>query len=773
MMRSWLSLLCGLLVWTSTTSSTSLLAAADELTFEQHIRPLLKARCFNCHGEGTELAGQLDVRLVRVMKTGGDGGPALIPGKRAESPLYQRIQSGEMPPDGLAGFTPAQVELIGRWIDAGAPTRRAESEAADAASGITPEDREFWSFQPVSRPSIPAVQRADWPRTAIDRFVLQTLESQGLTPAVEADPRTRLRRLSYVTVGLPAEPAVLEQILEDPTDARYVAEVDRLLASPQYGERWGRVWLDLVRYADQAPRYVDKAERAWLYRDWVIRSLNADRSYREFLTLQLAADQLPDVDPTDKAALGMLGLSPVYWKELQLAPSVIESIVADEWDERIDAITRTFLGLTVSCARCHNHKFDPVTVEDYYALAGVVASTSLAEVPLLPEADAAVVQKARSQVQKWAAELEKLKDPSSALIPVLNARIARLEAATPRYFEPWAHGVQDASTHVLPDGAHRTKIEQRPGMSQDLAIFRRGDPTDRGPVVSRRFLEVLSQDKPVPFQQGSGRAELAQAILNDGGPLAARVIVNRLWAQVFGRGIVSTTSDFGRQGEPPTHPELLDYLAARLIESDWQLKPVLREMLLSSTFQQSSQVDAATRRKDPDGRLLSRFARRRLDVEPWRDTLMTAAGVLDDRMYGVAEPFSDASFVRRSLYGKVVRDELDTMMRLYDFPEASGHSPHREPTSTPLQQLAVLNGTLFQKVSTTFAASLSSLPNEPDRVDAAYQRLLQRPPSERERSQALQFLQQLRSESKPGTTVDPWPIYLQVLLGLNEVLFLE
>jgi len=746
-------------------------AAADRPVFEDDIHPILRTHCFSCHGEADELAGKLDLRQVQRMRRGGESGAAVVAGSRDASPVFQRIVSGEMPPEGKPRLLAAQIELLGRWIDAGATTRQPETPDAPP-SWITPADRSFWSFQSLRRPAVPTVNAIDWSAGPIDDFVRRRVEAQGLSPAPRADPRTLLRRLSQTLAGLPPTSQEVHEFEADATPGRYVAAVDRLLASPQFGERWGRAWLDLARYVDETPNYLSSAERAWLYRDWVVRSLNDDRPYDDFVRQQLAADHLPQESPENFAALGFLGLSPTYWKELQLSPAVIETIVADEWDERIDAVTRTFLGLTVSCARCHNHKFDPVTIEDYYALAGVMASTKLADRPLLPEPSATVVRQARAQVAQWEGRIQQLSKETSALVPILQAQIVRLREATPHYDEPWAHVVEDAALAVLPDGAARTRLEYRPGMAQDLPVFRRGNPADRGRLVPRRFLEVLSTPETAHFARGSGRAELAESVLHEAGPLAARVIVNRVWAQVFGRGLVATTSDFGRQGDRPTHPELLEYLAQRLIEHHWQLKPVLREMVLSATFQQASQSAAISHERDPDARWLSRYLRRRLDVELWRDALLSAAGTLDDRMYGRAQPLNDTAFARRTLYGTVVREELDTLLRLFDFPEASVHSPGREPTTTPLQQLFVLNGPLVQTWSRTFAESLlQEADNDAARIESAYRRLLQRPPTADEQRLGLEFVATVAGDQP--TRLELWTAYAQVLLGLNEVLYLE
>jgi hypothetical protein len=348
--------------------------AAPPVAFEESIRPLLKAHCFACHGEADELAGELDVRLVRHLQRGGDSGPAVVPGQRDKSSLYLKLRSGEMPPDGKRGLNAEEIELVGRWIDAGAQTKRPEP-AQYTEELLLDESRDFWSFRPL--PPVHAVsvrsESTHWPTGPIDTFILQELDRHRLAPAARSKGRVLQRRMHFALTGLP--PREDELLGDDDLSAeKYVQLVDSLMASPEFGERWSRMWLDLVRYVDETPNYLSSAERAWLYRDWVVRAFNEDLPYDEFVRRQLAADHLENIPPSEFAALGLLGLSPTFWKELQLSPEVISNIVADEWDERIDTVTRTFLGLSVACARCHNHKFDPVTMQDYYALATTPAS---------------------------------------------------------------------------------------------------------------------------------------------------------------------------------------------------------------------------------------------------------------------------------------------------------------------------------------------------------------------------------------------------------------
>lgn len=747
-------------------------AEARTPTFEDQIRPLLKARCFNCHGDSDTPEGNLDVRLVRLMTAGGDSGPAIVPGKRDESPLYIRIRDREMPPEGAPGFTPAQVELIGKWIDAGATTRRPEP-AEVSASLITEEDRAFWSFQPLRNVTPPTVTGEARVESPIDRFIVDSLRHSNLQPAPPADPRTLLRRLSFVLTGLPPSTEEIEAFRADPSREAYARQVDRLLASPHFGERWARVWLDLVRYVDQVPAYGTSAAHAWRYRDWVIRAFNEDRSYDEFVRLQLAADLIPETDPQDLAALGLLGLSPAYWKELKLAPDVIKVTVADEWDERIDMVSRTFLGLSVACARCHHHKFDPITIEDYYAFAGIMANTQIVDRPLMSKERAETILKAKADVAALEARIAALKKESPPEEgAALRDQIAALQSAHPDLDAPMAHMVEDASLEVAPEGDDATQLIVRRGEMRDLPVFRRGNPSDPGSIVSRRFLTVLCADGGKPFEHGSGRRDLADALFRDSQALTSRVIVNRLWAQVFGQGLVRTTSDFGQQGERPTHPELLDFLAARLIAENWSVKRLLREMVLSATFQRASRGSAASLERDPAAQLLSRMPRRKLDVELWRDGLLAATGRLSDRLYGPADDVDTPANVRRTLYSKVVREDLHVMLRLFDFPEASAHNPCREPTTTPLQQLYVLNGPLLKQLSTAFGTELASrdMMSTKERIDVCYKTLLQRSPTDSEVARGVAFLE---ASPDPAIRQRAWQDYVHVLLSLNEFMFLD
>lgn len=633
-----------------------------------------------------------------------------------------------------------------------------------------------WSFQPLREQPLPEVQNRSRPRNRIDHFILAELEKNGLSPAPEADARTLTRRLSFDLTGLPPGAVIGDRSSvtshPSPPTTDYRSLIAKALASPHYGERWARHWLDLARYADVTEAWSDAKSPAWLYRDWVIGAFNRDLPYDQFVIRQLANDLLPGSNPEDNAALGFLGLSPSYWKELQLPPEIISVTVAEEWEEKMDAFGRTFLGLTLGCARCHDHKSDPVTAEDYYAIAGVFASVQLVDRPVLDEMAWAPIREARAKVKDLEGKRDALKKAKTApadlkeQLAAIEKEIAAIRETTPKYHTATAPAVMEAALFVKPKdkGEHGTRLEYVPGMARDLPMHERGDPNKPGKVVPRRFLSAFPGPggKPRSLEQGSGRLELARALVEEAAPLTARVIVNRVWQQHFGRGLVPTPSEFGPAGEAPTHPALLDDLAARFVANGWSLKWLHREILDSATWRQSSRASAEAKARDPQNRLYSHMSQRRLDIESWRDAMLSATGELDLKPGG--EPFAleDPKATRRTVYGLVKRRELDEMLRIHDFPDPIAHSSIRTETATPLQQLFSLNSPFILARSEALAANLTGNDDE-TRLREAYQRLFQREPTARERGLGLDFL-------RGGGS---WAAYAQVLLTSNEFLYLD
>jgi hypothetical protein len=574
--------------------------------------------------------------------------------------------------------------------------------------------KQFWSFQKPIQHDAPAVRNGKWPKRSIDHFILARLESCGLLPNPPADRRTWIRRVSFDLIGLPPSWEETEAFVHDPASDAQEKVVQRLLASPHYGERWARVWLDVARYAEDQAHIVGNDQsltypNAYLYRDWVIRSLNADLPYDRFIMLQLAADLIEPNDPANHPALGFLGLGPKYYDRKRL------EVMAEEWEDRVDVVGRGLLGLTVACARCHDHKYDPIPTEDYYGLAGVFASTRMYNRPF----DAKREKKPDGEA----------KQPKDAL-------------------------------HIVSEG--------KPA---DMNVFARGDVNSKGPVVPRHFLRVLCAGEPSTYTQGSGRLELARSIVSRDNPLTARVFVNRVWGQFFGRPLVSTPSNFGALGERPTHPELLDDLATRFMDAGWSLKWLQREIVLSAAYQQSSQADERQTGIDPENRLLSRMNRRRLSVEAWRDAVLAAAGRLDAAVGGPSIDPTDVQQHRRTVYSRISRLSLNPLLAIFDFPDPNIHADRRVETTTPLQKLFVMNNPYMVRQAealTDRLTAVSGISHSADEqfIQAAYQILYGRPAEAAEIRLGLEFLQ----ASDPNARRKQ---YAQVLLAANEMLYID
>jgi cytochrome c553 len=711
-----------------------LFGAGDRLTeqFEKEVRPVLEESCFRCHGPDKQKGGLRLDRKADMLGGGDSGEPAITPGKSADSPLVVRIRSTQtddmMPPKGER-LKPEQVAAIERWIDNGAhwpataepdPVTASAEAAMPKGKIITEKDRQFWSFQPPKRSTPGLTEPTGWSRQPLDDFIAARLTQNGLIPSPEASRPALIRRLTYDITGLPPTPEEIDRFLADHDKGAVERLVDRLLASPRFGERLASLWLPLARYGeDQAHQVGDDTRffypNAYHYRAWVIDAFNRNLPYDRFLELQLAADLLPGTDKSDLAALGFLGLGPKYYNRGRL------DVMAEEWEDRVDTVCRAMLGLTVACARCHDHKFDPISTRDYYALAGVFASTAMVN----KTADGEVLKEEKKEKGK----------PKPGVDPAV------------------LHIVEDAAT------------------PQNLNVFLRGNVDNKGPVVERRFLEVLSPQGATPFsQKGSGRSELAERIASPDNPLTARVFVNRVWAMLFGKPLVSTPSNFGHSGALPTNPALLDDLARRFMDGGWSVKDLVREIACSATYRQTSACDAARFSRDPENKLLSRMNRRRLTLEQWRDSVLADSDDLLESVGAQSVEIDEPDTRRRTVYARVSRLKLADELLRFDYPDANVHAEQRSITTTPMQKLFMLNSPFILRHATGFAARLQAgAEDDPTRIINAYRLLFAREPEAEELALGTEFLN--RPEPKSGTT--RWEQYAQMLLISNEMLYVD
>lgn len=571
--------------------------------------------------------------------------------------------------------------------------------------------RQHWSFVPPKAQAAPVVKEAAWPRQRVDHFILARLEKKDLTPSPEAEPRTLLRRVFFDLTGLPPTPDEARAFLADSRPGAYERLVDDLLGRKAFGERMTSLWLNLARYAeDQAHQVGSNTSlnfpNAWRYRDWVVAAFNADLPYDQFIRKQLAVDLLEPQNKADLPALGFLGLGHKLYARSRL------DVQAEEWAEQVDTVSQTFLGLTVACARCHDHKFDPISTRDYHAMAGVFASVK--KVSLRPDG----------------------KDEDEKIN---------------------ADKVDPGTVHIVRDENPR-----------DLPIYQRGDVESPGELAPRGWLQVLSRDEPVKFQQGSGRAELAKLIANPANPLTARVLVNRIWDMLFGRPLARTTSNFGAMGDSPTHPELLDDLALRFTQNGWSMKRLVRELVLSATYRQSSLGSAANAQLDEANEHLWRMNRKRLTIEPFRDAVLAVSGTLNPDG-GRSLDLNTAAHDKRTLYSQISRKELNKTLMLFDYPDANVHAARRSESTTPTQKLFVMNSAFMIGQARQLAQRLQQhSSDDAARIRFAYELLFTREPSREEVEIAQSFLQQ---PSAAG--LSPWEQFAQALLATNEMQFVD
>jgi hypothetical protein len=727
--------------------------------FEKRVRPVLVEKCQSCHGPKKQQGGlRLDSR-AGLLK-GGDNGPVVQPGQPEKSTLIHAVrQDGDlkMPPKGK--LDAETVAALTGWVKMGAAWPEAEVRTS-VPNAVAEVRKSHWSFRPVTSPDLPAVKDGAWVRNPIDRFVLSRLEAAGLTPAPTADRRTLLRRVSLDLIGLPPTPEEVAAFEADPAPGAYERLVDRLLASPRYGERWGRHWLDVARYAD-TKGYVFTDERrfpyAYTYRDYVIRAFNDDLPYDQFVVQQLAADRLPlGGDPRPLAAMGFLTLGRRFLNNTH-----------DIIDDRIDVTMRGLQGLTVACARCHDHKFDPIPSRDYYSLYGVFASSvEPKELPLLgtpdPSAELAAFE---AELAKRKGAVEKFRQEHQVELSQRNRKVRDELRGLQKKVDQWQVTARGAPPRAMALTDAPAPVEPH--------VLLRGNPRNVGPAVPRQFLEVVAGEKRQPFKKGSGRLELAQAIVSKDNPLTARVMVNRLWQQHFGKGLVRTPSDFGTRGEPPTHPELLDWLAATFMEEGWSVKKLHRLILLSATYRQASGGNEPAAQADPDNRLLARMNRQRLDFEAMRDSLLAVAGRLDAARGGAPVDLTRAPFsARRSVYGFIDRQNLPSLFRTFDFASPDSSTAQRFTTTVPQQALFLMNSPFVVEQARHFVSrpDVAALTKDEAKIDRMYRLAYGRAAAPEEVELGRRFLAE---SARAPAKLSPWEQYTQVLLLANEFLFVD
>ncbi|MBI1178858.1 DUF1549 domain-containing protein [bacterium] len=889
--RSLLVLTAAIFFTLSVTSRAAKLSRAESDFFETKIRPLFADNCYKCHSQsGGKVKGGLELDWKGGWQKGGDSGEAVIkPGDPANSLLIKAIHYTDpdlqMPPKNQK-LTDEQIAALESWVKMGAPDPRTE-QPSETPKVTAPSGKDHWSFESLKNPTPPQVKDSAWIHNDIDRFVLAKLEANGIHPNPVADKRTLIRRAYYDLIGLPPTPEQVDAFLADGSTNAFESVVDQLLASPHYGERWGRHWLDVARYSDTKGQFKRNRETslypyAWTYRDYVINAFNEDKPYNEFILEQLAADQLGfKKDDSRLAALGFLTVGDHF-----------NGMVNDIINDRIDVTTKAFLGLTVSCARCHDHKFDPIPTADYYSLYGVFSnSVEPNDAPVVEQDGTPAEQRDYdAKHRQMESRLENLADDVSASAfgdyrkqsaiylfaltlsdkdrsdyvrknggdPSLVRNWQRLVQAGARrevgIFGPWllltrmpdprfeqfapraianlernpkAGVLQPAVKQALRSAKISTKADlaiaygnliagndpafnaafndlinrvgplvargkarnqyralteqlstlemAHPGapgrammmvdvaQPKDMPILIRGESNNRGRVVSRQFLEVLSPAKRQPFTHGSGRLDLARAIASTNCPLTARVIVNRVWEYHFGEGFVNTPDDLGNQSEPPSHPELLDFLVGEFMRDGWSLKRLHKEILMSATWQQSSDNHPEFAAKDPFNRLLWRANVRRLDFEPLRDSILYVGGQLDLTVGGKPVDLSEGTHLtqkrgasvltrggiklsrepRRSVYGFVDRSDLLEMMNVFDFASPDMPTGKRYETTVPQQALFLMNSprVVEQANNIVSRTEFGELKNDEARIRFLYELLFQREATMSEIALGKQFVE--------------------------------
>ncbi len=843
-------------------------ADEDRITFEKDIAPILQTRCVKCHGEG-KLEGGLDLRRKSLLAKGGDSGAALVEGKPEESLLIEKISKGEMPPKDEGKVDDKQLELIRRWVAAGAPLagdKELPLEAAEPPRRIREEDRNFWSFVPPVRPRFPTVKDAGRARSAIDVFLLARLDEKQLSFAPQASPEVLIRRATFALHGLPPEIQDLDDFLGDASPDAFERLLDRLQASPRYGEHATRQWLDVAGYADSDGYLAADRLRpeAWRYRDYVIGALNSDLPYDQFLREQLAGDELSDWRRADElspeqsrqlAATGFLRTAsdPTYPGYTE--PNEIHQVMADT----TQIVSSALLGLTIQCARCHSHKYDPIPHRDYYALQAILTPaldparwqpSEVRGIPLATEAEQARITQHNQKVDQRVADLnaqvveltarfrkkrvkellgteakdgqlvekltaallapaDKRNDEQKMLVAKYGAAVSLLDADLAKWSAEYQQQSQQLKAVIAAELALKQQFVTLRGLTDmddkpaDCKLLLRGDYSKPGAIIPPNVPEVLAPTsfkfEPKGGYKTTGRREaFARWLTEPSHPLTARVQVNRVWAKQFGRGIVPTLSNFGRSGVKPTHPELLDYLATELIAAGWGQKKLVRQLLSTAAWRQSSTPTAATLAADPNNELLGYWRAARHSGEMMRDTTLWAAGKLNGTMFGAPSAVSqlgdgsvitadDAAGNRRSIYLIVRRSQHVTMLDLFDVPMMEVNCPQRSASIVPLQALAMLHGPFSEQSATALADRLirEAPTSDEARIDFACRVLYSRPPRPAEREVLTSFLASLIADKLGSASASPtdaqksdalraaWVQAALVLLNSNEFLYVH
>lgn len=761
--------------------------------FESKIRPVLVKHCYECHSNQSGASeGRFRLDFRQTIRRGGDRGAAVVPGSPDKSLLLTAVMHSDpdlkMPPR-KQKLPDSVIADLRRWVAMGAPDPRDES--VSGLTAIQKAGRDFWAYQTPEKPDVPQVEGDIWSRQEADHFILKALKSQGLVPSPDAEMPVLLRRVHFDLVGLPPSPTAINRFAArvdaDGIDTALAAEVDELLASPQFGERWGRHWLDVARFGESSGKDANISfPYAWRYRDYVINCVNADMPYDRFLIEQLAGDLLPYDSPQERARLLIAtGFLAVGTKNLDEMNAF--QFLADIADEQIDTVTRAVIGSSVACARCHDHKFDAFSMKDYYALVGIFASTKTYfgtavspsnrvggdPLPLPVDAGHAVYhrsinpEKVKQLKEERAALRKEEQDGRAAVFKAIAAGedasgIFTLRDAL-RIF--WRTGAINGQLEKVDDNGNALPLTMGVldrAKPVDVPLLKRGEIAQPGETIARAFPDVFDESlgQPIP-QDASGRLELAEWLTHPRHPLTSRVIVNRIWQHLFGEGLVATVDDFGSTGQTPSHPELLDYLAVRFVDNDWSIKAMIRELVLSRTYRQSSTWRQAAFQADPGNRLLWRMPKRRLEAEAIRDAMLAASGELDltrpeaslvGRVIG-DRPISligldkrlpkdlDGS-VHRSVYLPVIRDRLPDVLELFDFASASFVTGHRENTNVPTQALYLMNSSFVQDRARMLAARVhrEAGSDEQALVRKVFRLCLGRLPTPDEEDRSLAFL---------------------------------